>query len=80
MMHCLYRWSLNQRQVLRGRVSTNYAASIGCLFETHAGRPFGTNTSSGLAWIDNFVNYETIGVPKNAGKDCEDGFSLVRHC
>lgn len=32
----------------------------------------------GSDWLDTFINFEQKGVPKNAGVDCEEGFSLVR--
>jgi hypothetical protein len=30
-----------------------------------------------MDWLGTFMNYEQKGVPKNAGVDCEEGFSLV---
>ena len=34
-------------------------------------------SSTALAWLDNFVNYEKRGVPQAAGTDSDAGFDLV---
>lgn len=31
----------------------------------------------GTDWLNAFTNFEQQGVPKNAGVDCDEGFSLV---
>jgi hypothetical protein len=38
---------------------------------------FSRGMAHGIQWLNSFVNYEQIGVPKNAGGDSDLGFPMV---
>lgn len=40
----------------------------------------GRMLTTGMDWLSRFTNFEQKGVPKNAGVDCDEGFSLVWFC
>lgn len=39
---------------------------------------FSRGMAHGIEWLNSLVNYEQIGVPKNAGGDSDLGFPMVR--